>query len=602
MLKISRLSTIFMGFSMLLFSACDDDPEKTGAVCGNGVLENGELCDLDQFGDTTCVSLGFDAGDLTCSAACEPVTTACVDWVCGDSFVDPNEACDGTWGDISCRAAGFVFGTATCAADCTLDDSGCSVPHGCGDGVIGVGEDCDGEVLPEATDCATAGLLAGTVTCDANCRLDYSGCGHPESLCGNGVVDPGEFCDGEDLDGQTCADRFYFGGGTLACREDCTFDDAGCVAVDEGTTSGFPCQLGLPCKPSIGGSGGAIPHVCASPWDDNPEHPFNVCLPACEGHADCPLGLDCLEADGISYCGEPPCDSPLAACTLGSGLPGICTPSGSGHNLCMVAGVRGYGQSCVVTDTYQNPFIPFFNFQYDALDLCASGRCNGDQYGDVGVCVEELCDAAGVLAGTAQDTCPPATNCVNTSRVEFDYLAPYRSPDRGACVPMFDYQEEGVSGRLACHVLEGTLTRYDLPCPDGTACVPMTDDSVEYPGSLYGTCAAVSATPLALGTECTEHSACGAGASCVMAEPFATPFSLENPQPYAKACRRPCDAAVFADNPACADLPEGTDWVCLSVTRFFTEDHELVVSNPNAPGGVEELDPSPLGFCVPNRI
>jgi hypothetical protein len=344
---------------------------------------------------------------------------------------------------------------------------------------------------------------------------------------------------------------------------------------------------------------GFLPRVCVLNTEFGWAQGILSCMPACENHDDCPLGWVCKDDEGLGYCGPQACDLQGEACTLASGLPGFCDYGG-----CQVAGVRGYGQSCMITESNSGyPFLPFYNFQYDALDLCASGRCRGDSFRSVGVCVEEACDAAGVFAGTAGDTCPPLTNCVNTSVVSLEYSEPWRTPDRGACVPMFDHMEDGVPGHLACHVLEGNQTRYDLPCPDGTACVPLTDDDpYRYPGSLFGRCAEVSTTPLALGAECTEHAACGAAASCVMADPFATPFELTNPQPYAKACRRPCDAAVFADNPACAGLPEGTTWVCLSVTRFFSTDHELTVPDPLYPGGTEELDPSPLGFCVPDRL
>lgn len=608
MLKTIALPMVFLGFFGLFSLGCENGDNKNGAVCGNGVLENGELCDLDQFGDTTCGSLGFDAGQLTCSATCEPVTAACVDWVCGDSRVDPNEACDGTWGNISCGAAGYVFGAASCAADCTLDASGCSVAHGCGDGELGPAEQCDPAMadggVPAGITCEAAGLLPGTVACDRNCRLDYAGCGRPDH-CGNGVVDAGELCDGDDLDGRTCADRFYFGGGTLACQEDCTFDEAGCVESEEGTTRGWPCaERGLPCAPndlSAGQYTGVVPRVCVHNTEFGWVQGIQACMPACGDHDDCPLGWVCKDDEGVGYCGLQTCDTPGEACTLASGLPGVCSPQRMGRSVCEVTGNRGYGQSCVsVVIPQERHFVPFYNFQYDTLELCASGECRADSYGDVGVCVEEACDAAGVLAGTAEDTCPPLTNCVNTSRVTLEYDEPWRTEDRGACVPMLDYVEDGVPGHLACHVLDGGLTRYDLPCPDQTACVAMTDDApYRYPGSLFGRCAAVSATPLELGAECTEHAACGAAASCVMADPFATPFDLEDPQPYARACRRPCDAAVFADNPACAGLPEGTTWVCLSVTRFFSTDHELTVPDPSNPGDTVELDPSPLGFCVP---
>ncbi|MFO7566504.1 MAG: hypothetical protein R6X02_27930 [Enhygromyxa sp.] len=52
--------------------------------------------------------------------------------------------------------------------------------------------------------------------------------------CGNGVVDPGEQCDGGNLNGWSCTDLGY-AGGTLACDPvTCTYDASGCVNNTDG--------------------------------------------------------------------------------------------------------------------------------------------------------------------------------------------------------------------------------------------------------------------------------------------------------------------------------------------------------------------------------
>lgn len=50
----------------------------------------------------------------------------------------------------------------------------------------------------------------------------------PAPVCGNGVREGNEQCDGNDLAGQTCQD-LGFTGGTLKCKGDCTFDTSGCT-------------------------------------------------------------------------------------------------------------------------------------------------------------------------------------------------------------------------------------------------------------------------------------------------------------------------------------------------------------------------------------
>jgi hypothetical protein len=62
----------------------------------------------------------------------------------------------------------------------------------------------------------------GLIDCaDADCSTD-SIC-----LCGNGVIDGAEECDGSDLNEQTCA-TYDYDGGSLACTQDCYIDYTAC--------------------------------------------------------------------------------------------------------------------------------------------------------------------------------------------------------------------------------------------------------------------------------------------------------------------------------------------------------------------------------------
>ncbi len=52
-------------------------------------------------------------------------------------------------------------------------------------------------------------------------------------VCGNGVMEVGEVCDGTDLDGRDCLDQ-GFDGGELVCGGDCTFDSSACTTCGNG--------------------------------------------------------------------------------------------------------------------------------------------------------------------------------------------------------------------------------------------------------------------------------------------------------------------------------------------------------------------------------
>lgn len=65
---------------------------------------------------------------------------------------------------------------------------------------------------------------------DASTNGDSPMPGDPAGeLCGNGSLDPGEDCDANRLDAKECTDLAY-GGGTLACADNCRFDTTGCTS------------------------------------------------------------------------------------------------------------------------------------------------------------------------------------------------------------------------------------------------------------------------------------------------------------------------------------------------------------------------------------
>jgi hypothetical protein len=187
---------------------CDNNCQLdiTGCVifCGNGTVDNGEDCDSGNIGNQSCQTLGFDAGNLACNNnTCEFDTSGCVE-LCGNGVVDAGEQCDGNnIGNQDCTDFGFDGGVLTCNAGCQLTTAQCANEN-CNDNID---NDLDGQVDCNDANCANA----------ANCQD-----------CGNGAIDAGEQCDGNNLNNQSCQTQ-GFDGGTLSCNNNCFFSLVGCA-------------------------------------------------------------------------------------------------------------------------------------------------------------------------------------------------------------------------------------------------------------------------------------------------------------------------------------------------------------------------------------
>jgi len=107
---------------------------------------------------------------------------------------------------------------------------------------------------------------------------DSTGDEQPPESCNNGVIDPGEDCDGDLLNGHTCSTQ-GFATGDLGCNLACAFDTTGCFAT-----------CGEPAPPTVG----PCPAQCDSCSG-------GTCHIACGGAAascvnmdlNCPAGYSC---------------------------------------------------------------------------------------------------------------------------------------------------------------------------------------------------------------------------------------------------------------------------------------------------------------------
>lgn len=93
----------------------------------------------------------------------------------------------------------------------------------CGNGILEGDEECDGAQFRAGLSCEGEGFYAGILSCSNDCGINTLTCHN----CGDGVLDEGEECDGADLGDLTCETEGY-DLGELACTASCHLDETGC--------------------------------------------------------------------------------------------------------------------------------------------------------------------------------------------------------------------------------------------------------------------------------------------------------------------------------------------------------------------------------------
>lgn len=140
---------------------------------------------------------------------------------------------------LACLLATVALGACTLLADFPDFDSTTT----CGNGVIDPEEQCDGDDLNGQT-CDAGDRNPGGITCSATCQIDRSSCG---GFCGDGIQQATwESCDGSDFGGAGCSNHAPGStGGTLACTNSCEADVTRCtVCGDNVIDSGEQCDTG----------------------------------------------------------------------------------------------------------------------------------------------------------------------------------------------------------------------------------------------------------------------------------------------------------------------------------------------------------------------
>ncbi|MEO1268218.1 MAG: hypothetical protein AAFX99_08975 [Myxococcota bacterium] len=313
----------------------------------------------------------------------------------------------------------------------------------CGNGLVEAGERCDGNQLGGAS-CTDEGFAGGELSCADDCTLDTGAC--LDQVCGNGIVEGDEACDGNPLSGASCADE-GFTGGELRCSESCTLDTEACTTcgdgvIEEGESCDGEALAGQSCE-GRGFSGGTL--LC---------------------------GADCVF--DVSQCE----DAPEPVC--GNGLregDEVCDGDELGAASCAGEGFAGGELSCANDCTLDT----------GACTTCGDGvldedeACDGDELGGL-TCLDEGF-AGGELA------CTPGCTLDRSACVE-------AMPDAG--MDNDTGSDTGAEADTSPTGEEDSATaQADVPEED-TSTTPAADDTPSA-GDDDGGCSAVQGSPLGHG-------------------------------------------------------------------------------------------------------
>lgn len=415
--------------------------------CGNGTVDPGETCDppascptLDSCqSNNPCIVPMLAGSSANCDASCEmqeisacggddgccpagcsfSVDTDC-SASCGDGKVDPSETCEPTSTEMPCPTScddqnmctkDVATGSpAQCNVacvntpitapksgdECCLDganannDADC--PASCGNGVVEEGETCDGNDCPSSCDdkdsCTTDMATGAAARCNAACdhtpitrAANGDGCCPDgadanndrdcEAVCGNGVREASEQCDGDCPSQASCDDRDSctedeLVGAANRCSAECSNVPITRAANGDGCCpSGMSAATDNDCEPDCGNGVVEADEQCETgarstaadslpvgtlydDWScDGSSCIRRYALTPCVDGGDCGSGSTCNTKHCVQACNS----SSQMTCQLSNGDQGFCA-SGLCWARCASNRDCPFGLPCKAYDRY----------------------------------------------------------------------------------------------------------------------------------------------------------------------------------------------------------------------------------------------------------